>query len=415
MNHKKIVFPENSIGGYIIVLILSVLYALNINGKQGFIFIFVLVLVPVFSFLESRFIARNGKIQIDAEVFGTTIEKGEATTLRLKIKNNSIFPVPMLIIKPYIGENFKRLDEDKPCVGLSASPRSEFTYDINYTAFFWGCSPVYIAEVYVYDFMGFFKKKMTPVCYTMLSEKIKVIPDIPKSPYDSPLTSFVSTEVFFDNDCDDTKEKHIVTCTGMPGYNHKEYVIGDPVRRINWKMSSKRDKIMVRLDDEVPVTRQIVVLDRVHGKSFTASKNAFYSPACDERAVEGSLSLVMALVKQDIDIIYWYFDGKIWVQKTITCPDEVQNLRLDLSAFIFDDYDTKRKTGRIPDFSGTKSNIVLFTPYPDSELVAGVENTADLTGKVSYIIPKEYAGTIPQNSWIILKDYKIYSYEELTK
>lgn len=36
---------------------------------------------------------------------------------------------------------------------------------------------------------------------------------------------------------------------GMPGYEHREYVPGDSPRRVNYKLSAKRGKLMVRLDE----------------------------------------------------------------------------------------------------------------------------------------------------------------------
>ncbi len=36
---------------------------------------------------------------------------------------------------------------------------------------------------------------------------------------------------------------------GMPGYEHREYVPGDSPRRVNYKLSAKKGKLMVRLDE----------------------------------------------------------------------------------------------------------------------------------------------------------------------
>ena len=35
----------------------------------------------------------------------------------------------------------------------------------------------------------------------------------------------------------------------MPGYEHREYVAGDSPRRVNYKLSAKKQKLMVRLDE----------------------------------------------------------------------------------------------------------------------------------------------------------------------
>ena len=61
-------------------------------------------------------------------------------------------------------------------------------------------------------------------------------------------------------------DSHGFAFGGFPGYDNREYVPGDPLKRINWKQSAKRNKLLVRLDDEMAARAIHVVLDSVFEK-----------------------------------------------------------------------------------------------------------------------------------------------------
>lgn len=48
---------------------------------------------------------------------------------------------------------------------------------------------------------------------------------------------------------EDAEEGRSVTAGGLPGYEHREYVPGDSPRRVNYKLSAKKRRLMVRLDE----------------------------------------------------------------------------------------------------------------------------------------------------------------------
>lgn len=48
---------------------------------------------------------------------------------------------------------------------------------------------------------------------------------------------------------EEAEEGHSVMSGGLPGYEHREYFPGDSLRRINYKLSAKKRRLMVRLDE----------------------------------------------------------------------------------------------------------------------------------------------------------------------
>lgn len=68
-------------------------------------------------------------------------------------------------------------------------------------------------------------------------------------------------------------------------YALRPYVIGDELRRVNWRATARTDELMVRTDEQPRTARTTVVLDR---------RSAAYSPDGFERAVSAALSALYA-------------------------------------------------------------------------------------------------------------------------
>lgn len=68
-------------------------------------------------------------------------------------------------------------------------------------------------------------------------------------------------------------------------YALRPYVIGDELRRVNWRATARTDELMVRTDEQPRTARTTIVLDR---------RSAAYSPDGFERAVSAALSALYA-------------------------------------------------------------------------------------------------------------------------
>ncbi|MBO7395493.1 MAG: DUF58 domain-containing protein [Ruminococcus sp.] len=114
-----------------------------------------------------------------------------------------------------------------------------------------------------------------------------------------------------------------------PGYEHREYVHGDPLKRVNWKLSSKKDKLMVRLDEAVASVQPMIVLD-LYRSSSAKPEEAILGEEQIIRSVFGLLSL---LVKQGIasTLIYRSAGGDI-IAESVDNPEYPEQLLLKVLA-----------------------------------------------------------------------------------
>lgn len=382
---------------YFVAIAIGVAFALCLSASIGWTFVYMLVCLPLFSLAITFFLTRRKRVSIVSDVDRTMLYKGERAVLRIIVRNKSIFPVPAIKVKLSASGG---LISENSCeyFVVSVSPRSESVIETGYTAKVWGRYIIGAESVFMHDFVGFFKFRIH--CLEAVNE-VSVFPDIPDMQGDSPLLRSAAETARFADDSEETTESENVTSfSGMPGYTHREYVEGDPVRRINWKLSSKRDKYMVRLDDEIESVKQNIVLDSV-------GSNNIYE---NERAVEGMLAAMLGLLKCGFEsTVYCCFNG-IYEAFSITEPADVSMLQTKLADFSFERHlSIKKNQNRIPlemiiSGSGARA-MMIYTPFFDNSLSSEIAAASE-QGMACAVVTsdKNFSGNAEQ-LWCINEDY----------
>jgi hypothetical protein len=206
---------------------------------------------------------------------------------------------------------------------------------------------------------------------------VRVFPNIPDIPSDNPLIKSAVASLRFDSETEETIEtKTPFIQSGFPGYTHRDYEPGDPLKRINWKLSAKRGSYLIRLDDETESFRQIIVLDSLGGAGLSAM----------ERAVETVLAIAFAMVRLGLRAGVWYgeqSDGEVHYS-CFECSEQgdVKELQTLFGMYEFarphTDYKKPGKRGK------TSNNTVGdMTRFPTDSALSGsvlyVSSADDLT------------------------------------
>ncbi len=382
---------------YLMAIAIGVAFALFLSASVGWTFVYMLVCAPIFSLGITFFLTKGSRVSITSDVSSTMLYKGELTILRVIVRNKSIFPVPAVKVKISFPGGLVPESSCEHYV-VSVSPRSESIVEIKYKAKVWGRFMIGAESAFMHDFMSFFKFRMS--CLDAVNE-IKVFPNIPEIQGDSPLLRSAAEAARFADDSEDTTESESVTgFSGMPGYTHREYVEGDPVRRINWKLSSKRDKYMVRLDDEIESIKQNIVLDSMGGSNIFEN----------ERAVEGMLAAALGLLKCGFEsTVYCRFNG-VYEEFAISEPGDVSALQTRLAEYSFErQIAGQKKQSRIPAdelISGGGSRaMMVYTSLFDSVLSAEI-SSAEEQGMICAVITSD-SSLIghAERLWRINEDY----------
>ncbi len=396
---------------YLLAVWLCVMFALYLSAPIGWTFVYIFVCAPVFSFLVTLFLHTKKSIVLTSDVNRTMLYKKETVTLKITVANKSFFPVPAVKLFLAVPDGLEPESGSKSCVScvVSIPPRSETTVEVVYRAKVWGGCHIGVKSAELHDFMKFFKFRMSlpqpQYEESGLLHLIKVFPDIPEMAGDAPILRAAAENSKLADDSEETRETDNVNCfAGMPGYTHRDYTEGDPIKRINWKLSSKRDKYMVRLDDEIESAQQNIVLDSRGGSDVYEN----------ERAVEGVLAAALGLLKCGFESAVWCRFAGAWESFSVSEPADVSSLQLKLADYSF--ADETEKCGRLPadelSERGSSSGILLFTSLFDKSLSSEIASAEDM-GIMSAVISSDSVSA--GNAYQIWKLNEDYSAELISK
>lgn len=382
--------------GYFVSMGICAFFALYMSAEIGWVFFYIFAAALVFSLAITFGMYRSGCVEIQADISDSMVYKGEIVKLKFSVRNRSIFPVPAVRIKLRECDSLES-DENTNLYTVSVSPRSSTEFEILFKAKMWGGAVIGAENIAMVDFLNFLNISMyKETGLNTYSKTIRVFPNIPDIPADTPLVKNTCETIRFSDEVEDTKETDKANFFGgMPGYTHREYAEGDPIKRINWKLSSRRDIYMVRLDDEIEAMQQVIVLDSMGSER-----------ALDERAVEGMLAVTASLVKLGFESTVWINGKNGFESYDISEYGDVQMLQTVLAKYDF--CHENKKVLRIPtedmQSKKTSSGFMLFTSLADAALSAEIFSAE--TGGVN-VTPVIAGKNICVNEpyWIINEDY----------
>ena len=338
---------------YILALALTIVFALFLNASVGWFMLVALILAPILSVFFALLTKAN--ITVECEMEPLKLSKGDKYEMTVKLKNKTIFPSTFIELVIQNGEGVFCEDEG---IITTIMPMSSKTIKLEFTGKICGKSNVGIKAVRVSDYLGLFDFKPAKINEQKLTENICVIPEIARiSPKEDRILK-IKQDSLNSEDAEDTKESVINTFGGFPGYDKREYVPGDPIKRINWKQSAKRGKLLVRLDDEMNSNGINLVLDGYFGRDKLPE--GINAPLIAQDAVENALGIIKTLILSDYVVHFYVNFNEGFTQYNIEDEKDVEALRMQMAEYGFSD----KLENRLPnaDIFDEDSSYVLVTP-----------------------------------------------------
>lgn len=213
------------------ILVFMFLYYIFTDSYLGLMLIVVSLSLFLISFLSLLFV-RN-KVDLTIEPFHS-FYKNQDEPLFIHITNNGLLPIATLKVNIEILNKLidKHIKED---VYISLNGKSDLTVPVTLNSKYVGQIEVKITSMSLYDYFGNFSLPQyvnnQAVLYVLpLSHPIHILQ----------MNHALSTSDFVS----ETSIKKGVDASDIIG--HKEYQIGDNLKQINWKLSSKTDELMVK-------------------------------------------------------------------------------------------------------------------------------------------------------------------------
>ncbi len=364
---KRFISISKGILNYIFAMVFAIIFALFLDANVGWFLLLALILAPLLSILFAWI--SSLLITVSAEIQEDILSKGDTLCMTVHIKNPSIFPTPPVDITL---THEPGICSTNPHLLASAISRSTQSFSVSFTARICGESNVGIHNLRVTDYLGLFSFAPRKVNCKELCKKIAVIPDIAEiSARDDTLLKTMQASLHSESS-DDTNESSTLSFGGLPGYNHRDYVPGDPLKRINWKQSARKNKLLVRLDDEMASQAINVVLDSVFIQDdldinelltyaqFNDCTPENVLPKVAEAAVENALGVLYVLLRHNYTINFYVNLGSRFEKYEIQDEMSLESLRLDLAHY---SYSSDPNTERFPidALQQSKSAVSLFS------------------------------------------------------
>lgn len=406
---KKRVIVKGIIN-YIFAMIFSIIFGLFLNADVGWFILLTLILAPVMSVFLAWLSSRM--VSVSCQMEDALLSKGDTCTMTICIQNRSIFPTPPLAVTL---TNEAGVRSENPNLLVSVLSRSRQEFEVVFKAKICGKSMVGIEQLRVTDYLGLFSFGVKKVDYAALQKKVAVIPNFAEiSARDDNLTKVMQMSMQAD-DSDDTVEAALHSFGGFPGYDNREYVPGDPIKRINWKQSAKRNRLLVRLDDEMASKAVNVVLDSVfHRKAvdrklvsllqpYQGLQGDEILPKIAEDAVENALGIMRVLVRHGYTIHFYAMMNKEFCKYEIADELDLEAVRLELANYCFSE---EGNVARVPKGGAALGDKVSLFSTPNSyeEAYGALEGQTDAFYTNIYSVLEEARKQSNEDSFVSLGD-----------
>lgn len=404
-NRLKIIFNSIKVMvSYVTCLIIVIFYTMFADGNSGILLLTFMVLVPILSLIAMLIHLKDIKITLSSTT--NDIKKGSNAEVLLNISKQKIVPLPFVSVTLKYTPHLSYKDYDRtyyPIVKTSMAFESSTECSYTFRANVSGMAEVYIKEAYIYDYLGFFRVKLKSIdCST----PIYITPEVKEINASKELFNSISSSVIV-NDEEENTQNDTISIGSNLGYLHREYVEGDSPKRINWKLSCKKDKLMVRLDEPSPQSKPYIVLDA--SIDYTTD-DTLQSIVNFEKLVESSLSLANMCVRNGIECYYIITNCEDTTEYLLKSYDDIYHLAVMISHCKCNDNHSLPDS--ILSLKSSDSMYLVFTDCYTNKLISQID-ALNRKGILTYtILSKRYANKYANsNVWLVDNDLSINSSE----
>ncbi|MCD8128351.1 MAG: DUF58 domain-containing protein [Oscillospiraceae bacterium] len=230
---------------YLLVLALCFLPPVYLNDVYGYLPIFTLLFVSLLSIAYLLILARH----IGCEDLSETARcvRGTPMAFSVRVENRSPLACPRVEVQFYMTDLYGGRDASTSAViTLAPFEKRTFTFDARFDHL--GCYTAGLERLTVYGPLG--------VLYRVLplrtEHSVEVMPHI-WEPEHLQLSDRVVTE--------DSRSRSSVNMDGADYTGVREYVVGDPIKNIHWKLSAHTDNYLTRQTEVFGSAGVTVILD----------------------------------------------------------------------------------------------------------------------------------------------------------
>lgn len=331
--------------GYTLLAALLLLLNFYVDANFARTLFVVLVMLVVLSIISVILSAYFLEVDID----NPSLKIKKRDTFNYTVTVTSKLPISLSLVEIKMKKQEYLANTGKDICISTVDDRNPAKISFEYRGNVFGEDILDIEYVALRDFMG--------ICLIKLKvdeciSKIQTLPEYKEIAYDKSILQLSNYAADFDDSEEVTGTLQSVT--GFPGYEHREYMPGDSLKRVNYKLSAKKEKMLVRLDEPVATMRQGVVLSNI-------SSGDRYM---DEIAIEGLMAYVGFLFGNSISCEV-YFDTSDGVKMySVSSDKDFTQMMEDIGNAVF--YQNKSGKDKIKiERMDRLSSVIIFAANRD--------------------------------------------------
>lgn len=378
--------------------------------------LYMLVLSPVVSAILTVPLKR--RIHVSIEVPSPVeVEKDGIVKVSVHIRNQSILPVPFVDITFIQAVNFEL--SGLPNCKISIGSLQTKTVTMEYRARRRGLAKVGVNSVVLRDYLGFFRFSLLEGMeeYQHVGE-LMVLPRLFNIKSNSKIM-MGSGQAHIPDDNGEASTG-VLSWTGEPGYEFREYMPGDPLHKVHWKLSAKKEALMVRKDEGRGIPGKRLILDscitvpeikqpgrenylwKVRSKTKQNDSNEEVLIR-EEKILEALLAVAYLGVKTSRDMEVWLLENGCWMRHLVTDRKDLNKLQHRLAAYQFVDAESFDSIDRMPlthmlenrgkgrNFSG--GEVIIFTGSMNELLMNSMDGFIHYRMTVDMVFIKDSGGS----------------------
>ena len=311
------------------------------------------LILPLVSGLVTGSLCGKLKVELSAGAYG---EKGQEIPARLVVENTSLLPADRLVCRVFC-QNLLTGEQEVTALRVAAPARSSAELDLGLASRHAGRIRMTLKQVTCYDLFGLFRFRVRESQNCSATTLV------------APHTFDVETQVAYGETADMDSDEYSMRKAGFDPsetFGIREYVPGDRIRQIHWKLTEKLDTLMVR-DYGLPIQNTILLLLET-GRIPSSPK---VSPDCLDALAEAILSVSQELLSQQIvhSIAWFNHEENTFFCREVETEEDLSLLMPDLlgavpgedALSVADHYMESREQVDV-------AHVLIFTPQHRSSL-----------------------------------------------
>lgn len=380
---------------YVFCVAFSGLFAYYVNGKGGIFLMIALLAAAAVSVINVLIVRKKIGYSMERPE-NPQLRKGDTFRVGVSLVKNSPLPTPYIVVKLSSSPNVVNVSPEIIKAAVAANNKPSFL-GADYKAEFSGKAWVKIQSVRITDYLGMISFEVPELSVgNEISAEFNVLPEIPMVNFSGELLKSSSDAAAVEDAEEDTGETARYG-GGVPGYEHRTYIPGDPLKKVNWKLSSKRDIYMVRLDEKVSVTGQCMVLDLVSPTS--AARQDLIN---NDLLVESCFSMLSTMLMQEIPCRCWFWLKGVWNGIEVSTEADLLEFQKFMGEYDFYSAHPERLPADLNNVKGSTASMI-FTNDLDDRLVSECQSS----GSTCFFVSVNDCVRLPcDDLWIVDSNYE---------